>query len=235
MLKKMLSWLQSNSTILIATDHRLPFQGYICNTYNSEVVPPTLTGQKIFETDSSIIISLDNGYILKCLKIRHWTEYHKVILGKNRAIEEVTSSFLMKKIGLNVPIVKYHGIFSNILRRREFTSFYAMEKIPGNYHPGNLVFSQLAPEARENLIKKLSSDLDTLKQHTLIYSDLSLRNILVNSDGDYYWIDTQVKSYKNHSKLKFKFNASLNRFIDDPSFSISIKEKAHLKEKLSVK
>lgn len=231
MLRKILSSLQPVS---ITTDHNLPSKGFICKAYENEV-PANLVGKQVFETGSSVIISLDNGSILKCLKVRHWTEYHKVLFGKNRSIEEVASSFLMSKIGLNVPTIKYHGIFSNIFSKRKFTSFYSMEKIPENYQPGNLIFSELTQQSRDKLINKLSIDLNTLKQHTLIYSDLSLRNILVNPDGDYYWIDTQVKHYKNYSVFKSKFNASLYRFIDEPFLSISVKEKGQLKDNCSVK
>lgn len=234
MLKAILSSFLPKAEILIKTKYNLNSEGYICKSYESEV-PKSLTGQQVFETGSSIIINLDNGYILKCLKIRHWTEYHKVLLGKNRAIDEVESSFLMRKIGLNVPIIKYHGIFSNLFSKREFTSYYAMEKIPEAYQPGNLVFSQLGKGALTNLFYKLTADLGTLKQHSLVYSDLSLRNILVNPDGDYYWIDTQVKVYKNHSKFKSKFNTSLYRFINEPSLSITTDEKEQFKNKVSVK
>lgn len=220
--------------VTITTDYNLPPKGYICKTYEFEL-PKELTGKQIFETGSSIIISLDNGYILKCLKIRHWTEYHKVIFGKNRAIDEVASNFLMRKIGLNVPIIKYHGVFSNLFSKRQFTSFYSMERISENYQPGHLVFSKLDNNAKDNLINNLSKDLNILKQHTLVYSDLSLRNLLVNSGGDYYWIDTQVKIYKSHRKFKAKFNTSLFRFIDESYFSIKSDEKAHLKKQFAIK
>lgn len=234
MLRRILNSLLSIPRICITTDYNLPTQGYICKVYEAEA-PATLTGKQFFESGSSIIINLDDGSILKCLKVRHWTEYHKVILGKNRAIDEVASSFLMKKIGLKVPVINYHGIFSNLFQKRAFTSFYSMVKIPENYQPGNLIFSQLTEEARENLISRLSLDLNTLMQHSLVYSDLSLRNVLVNEDGDYYWIDTQVKFYKNSNKFKSKFNTSLYRFIDESSLSINLNQKSQLKEKLSAK
>jgi tRNA A-37 threonylcarbamoyl transferase component Bud32 len=233
MLNKIFSLLQLFPKVFITADQNIPSQGYVCNTYDTEV-PTNLNGKPTFETGSSIIISLDNGDILKCLKIRHWTEYHKLILGKNRAIEEVASNFLMKNIGLNVPTIKYHGIFSNLFSKRKFTSFYTMEKIPSDYQPGNLVFSRLRKDAKNHLINKLSLDINTLKEHTLIYSDLSLKNILANSSGEYYWIDTQVKTYRNKSKFKSKFNKTLYRFIDEPFLSITTAEKDQLKKLLSI-
>jgi tRNA A-37 threonylcarbamoyl transferase component Bud32 len=189
-------------------------------------------GEKIFETKSSIILKLNDGDIIKCLKLRHWTEYYKIFLGKNRAYEEVFSNYEMKRIGLNVPDVKYYGVFSNIFSKRLFTSFYAMQPIPFDYQPGNVVFRNLEYHAKEHFIREISFDIAKLRKCNYVYSDLSLRNLLVNRDGDYYWIDTQVKSYKLKIKFKKKFNHSLERFINDEKLTICAEEKSTMLDNL---
>jgi tRNA A-37 threonylcarbamoyl transferase component Bud32 len=191
-----------------------------------------MTGEKIFETKSSVMLRVENGDVLKCLKLRHWTEYHKLLLGKNRALEEVVSNYKMKSLGLNVPEVKYFGIFSNVFSKREFTSFYAMESINSDYQPGNIVFQGLIGRAKENFIKKISIDISKLRDSNYVYSDLSLRNVLVNDLGDYYWIDTQIKGYSRKEKFKNKFNHSLRRFISDEDLIISDQDKKDLLIKL---
>jgi tRNA A-37 threonylcarbamoyl transferase component Bud32 len=138
----------------------------------------------------------------------------------------------MRMLGLKVPDIKCFGIFSNIFNKREFTSFYAMESINSDYQPGNIVFRGLINRAKENFIKKISIDISKLRGSNYVYSDLSLRNVLVNELGDYYWIDTQIKSYSRTKKFKNKFNYSLRRFISDEDLIISDQDKKDLLIKL---
>jgi tRNA A-37 threonylcarbamoyl transferase component Bud32 len=209
--------------------------GYICQSYTDASPPINLSGKQIFETGSSVIIKLKSGDILKCLKVRHWTEYHKLLLGKSRAAEEVSSSQLMKDIGLKVPAVKYRGILSNILRKRGFISFYTMEEIPSTFQPGNTVFNSLSDIAKTKLIDKLVNDLTRLKNSQFVYSDLSISNFLVNDTGDYYWIDTQVKKYKDINKFMPLYNKAFLRFQDEKSLTLNDKEKDILKARILIK
>jgi tRNA A-37 threonylcarbamoyl transferase component Bud32 len=184
-----------------------------------------IKGHTIFETKSSIVLELEDGNILKCLKIRHWTEYHRLLLGKNRAKDEVLSNYKMHKIGLAVPEIVNYGVFSNVLSKRDFSSFYCMKAIPSTFTPGNEIFNALSQHAREVFIQGIILDIQKLKDNNLVYSDLSLRNILLNDSGKHYWIDTQVKKYYRHNSFKNKFNHSLTRFINDYTVEFSSKEK----------
>lgn len=189
-------------------------------------------GHTIFETGSSVVSKLDDGSILKSLKIRHWSEYHKLFLGKHRAKEEVLSNSEMQKIGLIVPKILYYGIFTNIFSKRLFSSFYAMEEVPTSFKPGNEIFESLNKKARYYFLMNITQDLKKLKENQLVYSDLSLRNFHINSDGESFWIDTQIKKYA--SKLEFinKFNYSLKRFCKESSLNLTIEEEKGLKELL---
>jgi hypothetical protein len=184
-----------------------------------------IKGHTIFETKSSIVLELKDGSILKCLKIRHWTEYHKFLLGKNRAEDEVLSNYKMHKIGLTVPEIVYYGVFSNVLRKRKFSSFYCMRAIPSTFTPGNEIFNTLGQHARDIFIRGMILDINKLKVNNLVYSDLSLRNVLLDNSGKHYWIDTQVKKYLRDNSFKNKFNHSLIRFIDDFEIELNSKEK----------
>ena len=79
-----------------------------------------------------------------------------------------------------------------------------------------------------SFIASLLSDMSALKTNKYVYSDLNLRNFMLNSKGDYYWIDTQIKKYSQQDKFKKKFNYSLLRFIDDPLLTLNTKENSVL-------
>lgn len=195
-------------------------------------VTTEIKGQCIFETGSSVVSKLDDGSILKCLKIRNWSEYHKLFLGRHRAKEEVLSNFEMQRLGLTVPNILYYGIFSNIFSKRDFSSFYAMEEVPASFIPGNIIFEALSSEARQYFIARTIQDLNKLKDHQLVYSDLSLRNFHINESGEGVWIDTQIKKYPSESRFRKKFNHSLKRFCNEPSLDLTIEEEKKFKELL---
>jgi tRNA A-37 threonylcarbamoyl transferase component Bud32 len=184
-----------------------------------------IKGHTIFETKSSIVLELEDGNILKCLKIRHWTEYHKLLLGKSRAKEEVASNYEMHNIGLAVPEIVYCGIFSNLFSKRAFSSFYCMKCIPSSFSLGNTIYSSLNENAKNLFIKNIFLDIEKLKDHHLVYSDLNLKNLFLNNNGEHYWIDTQVKNYSQDDKFRDKFNHSLNRFINNPKIEFSRNDK----------
>mgnify|MGYP006945859361 FL=1 len=192
-------------------------------------VTTEVKGHTIFETGSSVVSKLDDGSILKCLKVRNWSEYHKLFLGKHRAKEEVMSNFEMQRLGLAVPNILYYGIFSNIFSKRYFSSFYAMEEVPASFIPGNIIFEALSPEARQCFLARTIQDLHQLKSHQLVYSDLSLRNFHINESGESIWIDTQIKKYSSASRFRKKFNHSLSRFCDEFSLDLTIEEEKKLK------
>lgn len=199
---------------------------------NTDNVMTKIKGHTIFETGSSVVSKLDNGSILKSLKIRHWSEYHKLFLGKHRAKEEVLSNLKMQSIGLAVPKVLYYGIFTNIFRKRDFSSFYAMEEVPAPFIPGNLIFKSLNTDARQYFLTRTIQDLHKLKDNKLVYSDLSLRNFHINESGESVWIDTQIKKYSSASRFRKKFNHSLKRFCNEPSIALTTVEEKKFKDLL---
>lgn len=200
---------------------------------NTDNVTTEIKGHTIFETGSSVVSKLDDGSILKCLKILNWSEYHKLLLGKHRAKEEVMSNIKMQRLGLAVPSILYYGIFSNIFSKRDFSSFYAMEEVPASFDPGNVIFKVLSAEARQYFLAQVIQDLHKLKDHQLVYSDLSLCNFHINESGESVWIDTQIKKHSSVSRFRKKFNHSLKRFCDEPSLNLTIEEEKKLKELLA--
>ena len=224
MFKEIIQLLLRRNKVAIYLDGIFNLSGFI--THKLEKIQcDDIKGNAIFETKSSLVLELENGNILKCLKIRHWTEYHKLFFGKNRAKDEVSSNYKMQEIGLAVPEIVYYGIFSDVLSKRKFSSFYCMQAIPSSFSPGNESYSTLKQQAKDIFFQKLILDIRKLKDNDLVYSDLSLRNILINNGGEYYWIDTQVKKYFRHSSFKNKFNHTLTRFIHDYAIEFNSKEK----------
>jgi hypothetical protein len=231
MFKAIIKLLSHKHRIVIHLDTDNHSIGFILYG-NADNVTTVVKGHSIFETGSSVVSKLDDGSILKCLKIRNWSEYHKLFLGKHRAKEEVLSNFEMRRIGLIVPNIFYYGIFSNIFSKRIFSSFYAMEEIPASFHPGNLIFKTLSAEARHYFLARTIQDLHKLKDHHLVYSDLSLRNFHINESGESVWIDTQIKKYSSENRFKKKFNHSLKRFCDEPSIELTTLEEKKIRDLL---
>lgn len=231
---KLLLTILFKTKVFLKINSGEPLPGYIISN-ESKDSPSIVKHKMIFETPSSIVLKLESGNILKCLKIRHWTEYHKLLFGKYRALEEVTSNIRMKTIGLNVPVIKYSGLFSNFFSKRKYSSFYCMEEVPLNFQAGYLIFDLLSKEAKTNFIDKVISDVKNLKDHSYVYSDLSLRNFMLNNDGDYFWIDTQIKAYSNTGQFKSRFNIALERFVNDTMLTISKDEKEQILTTLLIK
>jgi tRNA A-37 threonylcarbamoyl transferase component Bud32 len=224
MFENIIQLLLRRDKVALYLDDILNSPGFIIHK-SKESQCSNIKGHTIFETKSSIILELEDGNILKCLKIRNWTEYHKLLLGKSRAKDEVSSNYKMHKIGLAVPEIVYDGIFSNVLSKRDFSSFYCMKAIPSTFTPGNEIFKSLSKNARGVFIQGMILDIKKLKDNNLVYSDLSLKNFLLNDSGKHYWIDTQVKKYFRPNLFEYKFNHSLNRLINDYAIEFSAKEK----------
>lgn len=231
MFRAIIKLLSHKNRVTLHLDNGSNPVGIILYSDTDNVMTET-KGHTIFETGSSIVSKLDDGSILKCLKIRHWSEYHKLFLGKHRAKEEVLSNLKMQSIGLTVPKIFYYGIFSNIFRKRAFSSFYAMEEVPTSFIPGNLIFGSLSTKARQRFLNRTIQDLYKLKDNQLVYSDLSLRNFHINESGESVWIDTQVKKHSSEPRFTKKFNHSLKRFCNEPSLALTTEEEKKLKDLL---
>jgi hypothetical protein len=228
MFRRIMQLILKTDNVIVRLNESIKLTGILIHK-KTHSVNHEIKGHTIFETNSSLVLKLENGSILKCLKIRHWTEYHKLLLGNNRAKEEVTSNRIMKDIGLNVPKIIYYGIFSNILNKRSFSSFYSMEAIPSSFLSGDVIYKSLNVSARKLFIENITLDLKNLQKNRLVYSDLSMRNLLLNDKGEYYWIDTKVKKIPSIKSFRIKFNYSIDRFINEPLVEFNKEEKSILK------
>tara|TARA_B110000438_G_C15737286_1_gene616871 strand:+ start:183 stop:899 length:717 start_codon:yes stop_codon:yes gene_type:complete len=228
MFREIIQLILQKNKVSLQLDESIKLSGIVIQRDTRNIVHD-MKGRTILETGSSFVLELEDSSILKCLKIRHWTEYHKLLLGKNRAKEEVTSNQIMRDIGLNVPRIIHYGIFSNILNKRELSSFYSMEAVPSSFVSGDVIYDTLSISAKQFFIEHISLDLKKLQKNRLVYSDLSLRNLLLNAKGEHYWIDTQVKKISSPNRFKLKFNYSLDRFINNPLVEFSPEEKCILK------
>jgi hypothetical protein len=224
MFREIMQLILQTDKVILHLDESIKLLGIFIHK-GTQNINHEIKGHTIFETNSSLVLKLDDGSILKCLKIRHWTEYHKLLLGNNRAKEEVASNQIMKDIGLNVPRIIHYGVFSNILNKRAFSSFYSMVAVPSSFLSGDVIYKSLNVNAKRLFIKNISLDLKKLQKSRLVYSDLSMRNLLLNDEGEHYWIDTQVKKISSKNSFKIKFNYSIDRFINDPLVVFSNEEK----------
>lgn len=231
MFRAIIQLIIQKNKIILHLDDSIKLLGIVIHK-GTQNINHEIKGHSIFETNSSLVSRLEDGTILKCLKIRHWTEYHKLLLGNNRAKEEVTSNKIMNDIGLKVPRIIHYGIFSNILNKRAFSSFYSMEAVPSSFFSGDVIYESLNVNAKKTFIENITLDLKNLQNNRLVYSDFSMRNLLINNKGEHYWIDTQVKKIFSINDFKIKFNYSINRFINEPLVEFSHEEKGKLKNTL---
>ena len=167
----------------------------------------------------SLVCKINQGeYILKCVKPRRIHEFSKMLWGRSRLSKEIKGNFVLKKLGLRTPEIidigygfiptlgyKYLGYY--IMDNIENTGFLnADHLIKGNY---------LSKENRQIFIHNVFNDLKVMMEHGVIFSDLKLKNIHSDLEGNTNWIDTGITRYSIYNKKKFakKFNGTLQRFL----------------------
>lgn len=193
-------------------------QSYIClsNKYNNQ---DRRTIKKVLvDQDTSLVaICKDESTIIKLIKPRSWHERVKLIWCHSRLHKELYGNSVMRRLGMRTPKVYELGIGLGSIIGKPYIGYYVMENL---HEKGFEELKEILPNIKKNIIEEISgkiiSDLLTLKEKKLVYSDLHLNNIMIGDNNKIAWIDTGITAYPWYRKHKFKvkYNQALDNFLN---------------------
>lgn len=158
------------------------------------------------------------GKVLKLIKPRRMLECIKLLYGRSRLSKEIRGNRLLAQIGIAVPHI-YDVAYGFVpARGYDFLGYYVMDDLAcQGMQDLSLLFAKpgLTEMARERVFARLIADLCRMRDHHIVFSDLTLGNVFGCEQGDVVWIDTGVTVYPRvfESRFRHKFDYSLARFL----------------------
>ena len=170
---------------------------------------------KFFESGrSSIFIDKDNFY--KLIKTKNFIKSNsKLLRGKSRASDEVLGNYKLRELKLLVPELRYHGFsflardHNEILIFEKLNNFITVKSAIKNTNDNNYI---------KDLLFAVVQQLNLLIRSGVLFRDFHFNNVMVNSKGTLYWVDTSVTIVKNKKEMEYGINKkikSLNRQMEN--------------------
>ena len=140
---------------------------------------------------------------------------------RSRLSKEVRGNELMRSVGIRVPEIKESGYHPFPVTTKRFLGYYIMENMTreGFVELGEVLKDDDFDASMGKLVlQNVIRDIRSMADHSIVFSDLHLGNILINKQGDTAWIDTGVTHYSFGRGYKFprKFNDSIKRLLKQP-------------------
>lgn len=199
--------------------HIVP-QKFIC-LVAKETASPVVVEDIIIKNTAALIGTSDQQRnIVKLIEPRKWHEIAKMFWNRSRVHKEVRGNRLLKAIGVRVPCIHVYGIAYLPSFDYRYIGFIQMDNLiyQGAQDASHLLYwdNKLPVDIRERVYGNIIADLKKMRAHRIVFSDLTLGNIMVYADGTIAWIDTGVTQYSvfNTSAFTKKFAYSINRFLD---------------------
>ncbi|TPD54761.1 MAG: hypothetical protein C9355_06775 [Thalassolituus maritimus] len=154
--------------------------------------------------------------VLKLVKARTWHEHVKVFWKRSRTHTEYTGAQLLRSIGIGAPEVYEMGISFPIPRNALYIGYYLMENLTES---GLLSLSDIQKDLNDQQVSLLTDQiritLQTLKQHSVLYSDLHLDNIFCHPETmELKFIDTGAKRYKRRKVFEKKNRKAIRNLLN---------------------
>ena len=154
--------------------------------------------------------------VLKLVKARTWHEHVKVFWKRSRTHTEYTGAQLLRSIGIGAPEVYEMGISFPIPRNALYIGYYLMENLTES---GLLSLSDIQKDLNDQQVSLLTDQiritLQTLKQHSVLYSDLHLDNIFCHPETmELKFIDTGAKRYKRRKVFEKKHRKAIRNLLN---------------------
>ena len=174
--------------------------------------------QELVKNDRRSVVGFiqNKNTCLKLVKPISFHEYLRVFWRHSRIQKEVKGNYLLSKAGLRTAKIFDHGLGLPSLKNYKFLGFILMENLlKSGFDEAYLIFTDpnQTKERKDNLFKKIVCDVEKMKIRRFLFSDLHLKNILINSEDDIAYIDTGVSKFTlfKNSTFKKKFNQAMDK------------------------
>lgn len=198
------------------------FSQYFIAFHSDEKSSVLLPEDVLIKNTASFISTMDGGRkVLKLIEPRKWHEMIKMFWGHSRVNKEVNGNRLLRELGVETPVIYTYGVGLIPSRPYRYVGYVVMDNLleKGARDASHLLYwnNNLDEDIRHVVYENIISDLKRMRENYLVFSDLTLGNVMVYTDGSVAWIDTGVTLYKGRKRtriFKEKFNYSVRRFID---------------------
>ncbi len=153
--------------------------------------------------------------VLKLVKARTWHEHVKVFWKRSRTHTEYTGAQLLRSIGIGAPEVYEMGISFPVPRNALYIGYYLMENLTeSGFRSLSEIQENLNSQQVALLTEQIKTTLETLEQHSVLYSDLHLDNIFCHPDNMVLkFIDTGAKRYKRRKVFARKHKKAIRNLL----------------------
>lgn len=168
---------------------------------------------KFFESGRSSVFT-DETNFYKLIKTKNYIRSnYRLLLGKSRATDEVLGNQKLGELGLLVPELKYHG---TSLFAKHHNEILVFEKLNHVITVKAAIKNQNDFNFTKDLLFKVVQQLNLLIRSGILFRDFHFNNVMINPEGDLYWVDTAVSIVKNKEQMEYGINKkirSLNRQV----------------------
>jgi len=154
---------------------------------------------------SSIFVDEDNFY--KLVKTKNFLRSnYRLLLGKSRAGREVLGNRTLRELGLLVPELRYHGFsflskhHNEILIFEKLNDFVSVKEVIKNKNDDGFT---------RELLFEIVQQLNLLIRSDVLFRDFHFNNVMINSKGLLYWVDTSVSLVKKRQELEYGINKKI--------------------------
>lgn len=181
---------------------------------------PVVMDSIIIKNTAAVVGTTRNGQVLKLIEPRRWHEVIKLLWGHSRINKEVYGNRLLRLLSIGTPNIYAYGIGVFPARNYRYVGYILMENLVdrGAVDASHLLFwdNKLSADIRARVYRNIASDLKIMRDHYVVFSDITLGNIMAYPDGSIAWIDTGVTRYGSIREGNFeeKYNGSIKRFVE---------------------
>ncbi len=189
-------------------------QRFICLTRQQEQLCSILIDHK-----PSLVAAVSRQpQVIKLVKARSWHEYIKLLWNHSRLSKEIKGNRVLQQIGVRVPHIYETGINLRPFAKPSYLGYYAMEDLTqAGYREFEALIGDSSTSASllRQAMLNVAADLQSMKQHRIVFSDINKRNIYIDAEGNSAWIDTGIKQFATHQQGRFEraYNQALSKFI----------------------
>ena len=192
------------------------------------------------ERNTSIVTLADNGKkVIKFIKPRSWEEYLKHLWFHCRVYKEIRGNRALAALGLRTP--KIYEVGTSILpfptKNFKYLGYHCMENLyEAGYEEAYNFYKKLdeADPVRAIITQNIIRDVLKMRKAHIVFSDLHLKNVFADGEGNIAWIDTGIIKCRSAEVPKFrtKYNRSIDRLLNfyRDERVLSETEKAQIRE-----
>lgn len=202
-------------------------QSFLRSSEKSEIDLSFSSNDIIKDDRPSVVARINNNQqIIKLVRPWKWHDRFKLLWGSSCIQKEIKGNQALRNLNIKVPEIIESGLSINSLRGNEFIGYYIMENLTKRGYQEALTILQsgvLDEAEKETIFSECYRDLETMRDNKLIFTDLSMRNMFINKDGNIVWIDTGINQYSGLTNKTFtrKFNQSIDRLLNSYSRFLS--------------